>query len=98
MTTLELFGLLARHASFPHPLRRSDLRACRYKNRSDLTFHREIFGAAIEQRRWDVAMDVAVALALNLPAMGRRMVSTKVRRLRAARELLPLPSSRSTIG
>ena len=98
MTTLELFGLLARHTSFPRPLRRSDLRACRYKNRSDLTFHREIFGAALAQRRWDVAMDIAVAIALNLPAMGRRVVSTKVRRLRAARELLPLPGSRSTIG
>jgi hypothetical protein len=93
MTTLELFGLLARHTSFPRPLRRSDLRACRYKNRSDLTFHLEIFRAGIEQRRWDVAMDVAVALALNLPAMGRRIVSTKLRRLRAAGEL-----SRSTIG
>jgi hypothetical protein len=86
MTTLELFGLLAQHTSFPRPLRRSDLRACRYINRSDLMFHWEIFRAAIEQRRWDVSMDVAVALALNLPAMGTRMVSAKVRRLRAARD------------
>jgi hypothetical protein len=86
MTTLDLFGLLARHTSFPRPLRRSDLRACRYINRSDLMFHLEIFRAAIEQRRWDVAMDVAAAVALNLPAMGRRVVSTKVRRLRAARD------------
>jgi hypothetical protein len=86
MTTLELFGLLAEHTSFPRPLRRSDLRACRYRNRSDLMFHREIFNAAIEQRRWDVAMDVAVAGTLNLPAMGRRVVSAKLRRLRAAVE------------
>jgi len=86
MTTLELFGLLTRHTSFPRPLRRSDLRACRYINRSDLMFHWEIFRAAIEQRRWDVAMDVAVAVALNLPAMGRRIVRQKVQRLRATRD------------
>jgi hypothetical protein len=98
MTTLELFGLLARHTSFPRPLRRSDLRACKYINRSDLMFHWEIFRAAIEQRRWDVAMDVAVAVALNLPAMGRRAVRQKVQRLRATRGILPLPGSRSTIG
>ena len=83
MTTLDLFGLLARHTSFPRPLRRSDLRACRYRNRSDLLFHREIFAAAIERRRWDVAMDIAVAVARNLPATGRRVVGAKVRRFAA---------------
>jgi hypothetical protein len=84
MTTLELFGLLARHTSFPLPLRRSDLRACRFKKRSDLAFQREIFAAAVEQRRWDVATDVAIAIARNVTAMGRRAVTTKVRRLKSA--------------
>jgi hypothetical protein len=84
MITLELFGLLGRHTSFPHPLRRSDLRACWYKKPSDLMFHQEIFGAAIERRRWDVARDVGAAIARNVSAMGRRAIAAKVRALRNA--------------
>jgi hypothetical protein len=84
MTTLELFGFLARHTSFQRPLRRSAIRACKYRSESDLTFPREIVGAAIAQRRWDVALDLAVAIALSLPGLGRRVVRTRVRRLWAA--------------
>lgn len=81
MTTLDLFGLLARHTSFPRPLRRSAIRACKYRNESDLTFPREIFGAAIAQGRWDIAMDLAVAVALSLPGLGRRAVRHGLRGL-----------------
>ena len=81
MTTLDLFGLLARHPSFPLALRRGDLRGCRYKNRSDALFHLEIFAASVRRRRWDVALDIAVAVARNLPATGSRVVSAKVHRL-----------------
>jgi len=84
MMTLELLGLLGQHTSFPRPLRRSAIRACKYRNGSDLTFPREILETAIAQRRWDVAMDLAIAVALSLPWLGRRTLRIGVRRLKAA--------------
>jgi hypothetical protein len=83
MMTLDLLGMLERQTSFPRPLQRDRIRACRYRNRSDLPWPRQILAAAVERRRWDLALDLMVALGLSIPAFVRRTLTYRFLRLRA---------------
>jgi hypothetical protein len=84
MMTLDLLGYLDRQTSFPHPLSRNHIRACKYRNQSDLSFPREIFAAAVTRRRWDMALDLAMAMGRSIPTLARRAVRSRMIRLRAA--------------
>ena len=70
MMTLDLLGLLDRQTGFPRPLLRSSIRACKYRNRSDLPWPRQIFAAAVARRRWDLAFDLTMALGRSVPAFA----------------------------
>jgi hypothetical protein len=94
MMTLDLLGYLDRQTSFPHPLSRNHIRACKYRNQSDLSFPREIFAAAVTRRRWDMALDLAMAMGRSIPTLARRAVRSRMVRLRAAVPgLRPRPAS-----
>ena len=94
MMTLDLLGLLDRQTSFPHQLLRSSIRACKYRNRSDLPWPRQIFAAAVERRRWDMAFDLTMALGRSVPAFVRRTLTYRWLRLRAlVPGLRPRPAS-----
>jgi hypothetical protein len=93
MMTLDLLGLLDRQTSFP-PLYRSRIRACKYRNRSDLAWPRQILAAALERRRWDLAFDLTMALGRSIPAFVRRTLTYRFFRLRArVPGLRPRPAS-----
>jgi hypothetical protein len=83
MMTLDLLGLLDRQTSFPRPLLRSSIRACKYRNRSDLPWPRQIFAAAVAHRRWDLVFDLTMALGRSIPAFVRRTLTYRFLRLRA---------------
>lgn len=84
MMTLDLLGLLDRQTSFPRPLARSAVRSCRYHHPTDLLIPREIVTAALARRRWDVALDLAVAVGGSVPSLVRRTLRSRLLRLRAA--------------
>ena len=84
MVTLDLFGLLDRQTSFPLPLSRSHIRACRYRKGRELPVAGALIAAAVGSRRWDLALDVAIALASSIPDLARRAVHYGGVRLRAA--------------
>ena len=84
MMTLDLLGLLDRQTSFPRPLVRSAIRACKYRSEGRLAYPREIFAAAVARRRWDLALDLAVAMGRSIPAFVRRTLEYRLLRLRAA--------------
>ena len=67
MVTLDLFGLLGRQTSFPLPLSRSHIRACRYRKGGELFVPGDLIAAAVARRRWDLALDVAIALRAAFP-------------------------------
>jgi hypothetical protein len=81
---LDLLGLLGRQTSFPLPLGRSHIRACRYLHGSALPIPRGLIAAAVRRRRWDVALDVTIALVRSIPALARRAKRYGRLRLRAA--------------
>jgi hypothetical protein len=83
MMTLDLLGLLDRQTSLPRPLLRSSIRACKYRNRSDLPWPRQIFAAAVAHRRWDLVFDLTMALGRSIPAFVRRTLTYRFLRLRA---------------
>ena len=84
MVTLDLFGLLDRQTSFPLPLSRSHIRACRYRKGRELPVAGALIAAAVGSRRWDLVLDVAIALASSIPDLARRAVHYGGVRLRAA--------------
>jgi hypothetical protein len=84
MVNLDLLGLLGRQTSFPLPLGRSQIRACRYPLGGDLFIPRGLIAAAVGRRRWDLALDVTIALVSSIPALARRAVRYGRLRLRAA--------------
>ncbi len=93
MMTLDLLGVLDRQTSFPRPLVRSHIRACKYRNQSDLSFPLEIFAAALAGRRWDMALDLALAMGRSIPTLVRRAVRKRVVLLRAAVPALRRPAA-----
>jgi hypothetical protein len=94
MITLDLLGLLGRQTSFPLPLGRSHIRACRYRHGGDLFIPRGLIRAAVARRRWDLALDVTIAMVSSIPALARRTVRSGSLRLRAAVPILrPRPGS-----
>jgi len=84
MMTLDLLGLLDRQTSFPRPLVRSAIRACKYRSEGRLAYPREIFAAAVARRRWDLAFDLAIAMGRSIPAFVLRTLEDRLLRLRAA--------------
>ena len=84
MMTLDLLGLLDRQTSFPRPLVRSAIRACKYRSEGRLAYPREIFAAAVARRRWDLAFDLAIAMVRSIPAFVWRTLQFRILRLRAA--------------
>jgi hypothetical protein len=94
MTTLELLGLLDRQTSFPRPLVRSAIRACKYRSEGRFAYPREIFAAAVARRRWDLAFDLAVAMGRSIPAFVLRTLTNRLLRLRRlVPGLRPQPAS-----
>jgi hypothetical protein len=84
MMTLDLLGFLDRQTSFPRPLSRNHIRACKYRKLSDLSFPREILGAAVTRRRWGMVLDLAMAIGRSIPTLARRAVRSRRVRLRAS--------------
>ena len=87
MMTLDLLGQLDRQTSFP-PLERSHIRACRYRHRGDLAWPRQILAVAVARRRWDLVLDLTLALGGSIPGYARRTLTSRWRRL-----LRPSPAS-----
>jgi len=85
MVTLDLLGELGHHASFPLPLDRRRLRACRYRGPNQFSFPRDIAAQARELERWDVVRDVAWAVAVSRAQLFAHRV--KVKLIRLARRL-----------
>jgi hypothetical protein len=84
MMTLDLLGLLGRQTSFPRPLVRSAIRACKYRSEGRLAYPREIFATAVARRRWDLAFDLVIAMGRSIPAFVWRTLESRLLRLRAA--------------
>ncbi len=75
MLALDMLGELDVQPTFPLPIDRRAVRACRYRNASDFCFAYEMIAYAREHRRWDVVLDTATAVAksrLTLFAHGAK--------------------------
>lgn len=73
MLALDMLGELSRHSSFPLPVDRRAVRACRLRGRSELSFSRELIAHARSVGRWDVVCDLAwVEAASRLGMLAHR--------------------------
>lgn len=82
MLALEMLGELDVHPTFPLPIERRAVRRCRYRTASDFCFAYEMIDYARGKRRWDVVVDIAIAVAMSRLILLARATKSRLVRLR----------------
>jgi len=83
MVALDMLGELDHHTTFPLPIERRAVRACRYRNASDFCFAHETIAYAREEGRRDVVFDLLCAVATSRAALLAARGRSVLRRLRS---------------